>query len=86
MRDVNDGLERAGGQIGASAGQPYDEHRGKRLLDLGQAARYLGTTERHIRRLWQERRIAAVKIGRRVRFDQQDLDAFVEANRQRALR
>ncbi len=86
MRDVKFGNAPGGGQVDAQAGQPYDQHRGGRLLDLDQAARYLGTTERHVRRLWQERRIAAVKIGSRVRFDPQDLDAFIEAHRQRALR
>ena len=56
------------------------------LLDLVQASRYLGTSERHLRRLWQERRIAAVKVGRRVRFTRRDLDAYIDANRYRAVR
>ena len=56
------------------------------LLDLTQAANYLGTSERHVRRLWQERRIAVVKVGRRVRFTRSDLDAFIERNRHHALR
>jgi len=55
-------------------------------LDLTQAANYLGTSERHVRRLWQERRIAVVKVGRRVRFTRSDLDAFIERNRHHALR
>ena len=56
------------------------------LLDGEHAARYLGTSERHLRRLWQERRIVAVKVGRRVRFARRDLDAFIERNRHDALR
>ncbi len=56
------------------------------LMDLAQAASYLGTSERHVRRLWQERRIAVVKVGRRVRFTRADLDAFIERNRHDALR
>jgi len=59
---------------------------GSGLLDLAQAAKYLGTSERHVRRLWQERRIAGVKVGRRVRFTRRDLDAFIEKNRYEAAR
>lgn len=58
----------------------------KALLDLAQASAYLGTTERHVKRLWQERRIAAVKVGRRVRFTEVDLDAYIEKHRHEALR
>src|ERR1700690_2064485 len=64
-----------------SRGRGY--RRGGGLLDLAQAAKYLGTSERHLRRLLQERRHAAIKIGRRVRFTYRDLDAFIEANRHR---
>ncbi len=56
------------------------------LLSLAQAAIYLGTSERHLRRLWQERRVAGIKVGRRVRFTVEDLDAFIERNRVEALR
>ena len=57
-----------------------------RLMDQREAALYLSTTERHIRILWQERRIAAVKIGRRVRFTKEDLDAYIDRNRHQAIR
>ena len=56
------------------------------LLDLEDAARYLSDTPRHIRQLWQERRIAGVKIGRKVRFAIADLDRFVAASRVEAVR
>ena len=56
------------------------------LFDQHQAAAYLNTTERHIRILWQERRITAVKIGRRVRFTKEDLDAYIDRNRHQAIR
>jgi len=56
------------------------------LFDQQQAAAYLNTTERHIRILWQERRITAVKIGRRVRFTKEDLDAYIDRNRHQAIR
>ena len=50
------------------------------LLDKTAAAAYLGTTERHVQRLWAERRIPAVKIGRKVRFRVSDLDSWIAAH------
>ncbi len=52
------------------------------LLTVDQAAERLGTTTRFIRRLRTERRIAVVKIGRHIRIDSRDLDAFIDAGRQ----
>jgi excisionase family DNA binding protein len=51
------------------------------LLTAGEAADRLGTTERFIRRLIFERRIAYTKLGRHVRIAARDLDAFVRAGR-----
>ena len=45
---------------------------------------YLGTTERHMRRLRYERRITSFKVGGKVRFDLIDLDAYVEAQKDEA--
>jgi excisionase family DNA binding protein len=56
------------------------------LLDYAGAARYLCTTPRHIRELWAKRYLAAIKVGRCVRFSKKDLDAFISARRVRALR
>lgn len=56
------------------------------LLDYEAAARYLCTTARHIRELWARRELAAIKVGRSVRFSKADLDAFIAANRVRAVR
>jgi excisionase family DNA binding protein len=50
-------------------------------LDYEAAARYLGTTPRHVRELWARRYLAAVKVGWRVRFRVADLDAFIAAHR-----
>lgn len=49
------------------------------LLTIPQAAERLGTPERFVRRLIAERRVRFYKIGRYVRFDAHDLDAFVAA-------
>lgn len=50
------------------------------LLDTSGAAAYLSTSERHIQRLWAERRIPGVKIGRKVRFRVTDLDNWIRSN------
>lgn len=57
-----------------------------KLIDLEQAAFYLGTSERHVRTLWQERRIAGIKVGLRVRSSRRDLDVFIEKNHFEAAR
>ena len=51
------------------------------LLTVDQAAERLGTSPRFIRRLIAERRIAFAKLGKHVRIDTTDLDAFVAAGR-----
>lgn len=51
-----------------------------RMMTPEEAAGYLGTTVRHIRRLVSERRLAHHKVGRFVRFDARDLDSYLVAN------
>jgi len=51
------------------------------LLDLRSAARYLGVTERWIRRQVFERRITYHKLGAVLRFRRSDLDHYLAANR-----
>lgn len=51
------------------------------LLSVPQAAERLGTPVRFIRRLISERRIRFYKVGRYVRLDTHDLDAFIAAGR-----
>jgi excisionase family DNA binding protein len=52
------------------------------LLDIAGAADYLGTTERHMRRLVAERRIPYTKLGSgrsaRLRFDVDRLTRWVD--------
>ena len=52
-----------------------------RLLTVEEAADRLGTSERFIRRLIAERRIAYVRVGRHVRIAEADLASFVAAGR-----
>src|SRR5438270_5282237 len=46
-------------------------------MTLAEAAAYLDTTARHVRRLYSERRLAFYRVGQFVRFSQPDLDAFL---------
>jgi len=55
------------------------------LLSPAQAGEYLGTGERFIRRLIAERRIAVVKLGKYVKIQRDDLDAYIERNRREAV-
>ena len=51
------------------------------LLTIEQAAEYLGTSERFVRRLIAERRITFIKLGRHVRIAEPDLINFVATSR-----
>ena len=50
-------------------------------LTVPEAAHYLNTTVRFIRRLIEERRIAFHRLGRHVRLTRKDLDSFIAAGR-----
>ena len=52
------------------------------MLTIDQAAERLGTSTRFIRRLRAERRIPIIKLGKHIRIDSNDLDAFITASRQ----
>ena len=52
-----------------------------KLLTVEEAAGRLGTSLRFVRRLIAERRIAYVKVGRHVRLDPGDVEAFIVASR-----
>lgn len=54
-------------------------------LNVEQAAGYLGTGVRFIRRIVAERRIPFYKVGNHVRLTAADLDAFAEAGRVEAI-
>jgi excisionase family DNA binding protein len=52
-----------------------------RLLTVEQAAEWLGTSVRFVRRLISERRIPFIKVGRYVRIAASDVEAFIAAGR-----
>ena len=51
------------------------------LLNVAQTAERLGTTERHIRELIYRRELPYFKVGRLVRIDSDDLDAWLTSQR-----
>jgi len=51
------------------------------LLDASEAARYLATTPRHLRRLVTSRGLAVVRLGGKRRFRREDLDEFAQRSR-----
>ena len=53
----------------------------QRYLDVPATAEYLGVTERHVRELVYRRAIPHHHVGRLLRFDLDDLDAWMLANR-----
>ncbi|MFD9740639.1 excisionase family DNA-binding protein [Umezawaea sp. NPDC059074] len=54
-------------------------------FSVDEAADYLSTTVRFIRRLVADRRVTFYKVGKYVRFKRVDLDAFVQAGRVDAI-
>lgn len=59
----------------------YTEAEVRPLLGVTQLAERLGTTERFVRRLVCERRIPFFKVGKYVRFDQDDVDDWLAQSR-----
>jgi excisionase family DNA binding protein len=51
-----------------------------RLLRLKEAAAVLGTTERHVRRLIDQRSIASVKVGRFLRVPDRALADYIQVH------
>jgi len=57
---------------------------GSQFLTTRESAEYLGVPVRMIQRLRSERRVAAYRLGRHLRFKVSDLDGWAEANRDEA--
>ena len=53
----------------------------QKYLTVPETAAYLNTSERFVRRLISQRRIAFHHVGRHVRFALSDLEAWLEAQR-----
>ena len=50
----------------------------KRLMTVGEAAAYLGLSVHTLYAWTSQRKVPFVKLGNRVRFDRQKLDAWVD--------
>ena len=55
-----------------------------RLLNVEQAAKYLGTTRWCMRSLAWEKKLPTVRLGKRLLFDVRDLDKFVDERKRAA--
>ena len=53
----------------------------EKYLTVAETAKYLNTSERFVRRLIAERRVAFHHVGRHVRFALSDLEAWLAAER-----
>jgi excisionase family DNA binding protein len=51
------------------------------LLDVKQAATYLGRTEQAVQHLIFDKELPVVRVGRRVHLHRADLDAWIEQNK-----
>jgi len=51
------------------------------LITMADVALRLGTSERHVRRLVAERRIPIVKVGRFVRFEDHEIEHWIDDHR-----
>ncbi|HVV38672.1 MAG TPA: helix-turn-helix domain-containing protein [Acidimicrobiales bacterium] len=54
------------------------------LLDIPAVAKHLGVNVRHVRRLIAERRIPFIKWGHLIRFDSDEIAAWLDHNRSAA--
>jgi len=57
-----------------------------KMLSIPEVAHALGVSPRWVRRAVIERRLPYVKVGRLVRFDANDVEAFIATNRIEASR
>ena len=60
---------------------PVSRKSERALLDLAAVAERLGVGERHVRRLVFERRIPFIKWGHLLRFDPDEIDAWIDTAR-----
>jgi excisionase family DNA binding protein len=67
--------------MSAPAYHPSASAHAGRLLKPEEAAERLNVSLRFIRRLCHERRVPYTKVGRLVRFDPDELDAWIAAHR-----
>jgi excisionase family DNA binding protein len=67
--------------MGVAASERVTGSAGEPLLDIDGLATRLGVSARFVRRLVEERRVPFVKVGRLVRFDPVEVEAWITASR-----
>lgn len=55
------------------------------LMDMAQVAEQLGVTKNTLYAWVSQRRITIVKVGRLVKFDQRDIDEWIDKNKIKAV-
>lgn len=66
---------------GSPLAPPIEEGPRLPLMTVEATAAYLGTSPRHVQRLYRERRLPHVRVGGKVRFDRAALDEWIEQHR-----
>jgi excisionase family DNA binding protein len=66
-------------------GKTPTESRLSRLLTIEQTAELLNVSVRNVREQIYRRRLAIVKVGRLVRIEQSELEAFIERGRSTSM-
>ena len=56
-------------------------HQSAKLMAIEEVAERLGVSVRHVRRLVHERRIPFIKWGHLLRFDPDDIEAWIDESR-----
>lgn len=70
-----------------AATKNHEKRSARPPVGFQEAAQYIGTSERHIRRLVSERRIPHVRVGgTRIKFDLDTLDQWLIASRVEAVK
>ena len=68
-------------ETNVSQPQPDHAHPRRPLLDIAGCANYIASSVRHVRRMVAERTLPHYKVGHYVRFDPDELDAWLKRNR-----
>ncbi len=71
----------AGSFARCECGRVRPEFCGPQLIDITELAQHLATSQRHVRRLVEERRVPYLKIGHYVRFDPNDIQNWIDQQR-----
>jgi len=78
VEDIRRGIAPGTASAGATASSAVEHAARDRYLSPDEAAAYLNVSVGFVRRMASERRVRHFRLGRFIRFDPADLDAFAE--------